>query len=143
MILGCIPPLGGGLRSLAKTGQHERLLNYYFPAYLMRFEKVFYFSYYDEDIKDYHHAQNVNKHLVVIPKPAKINFLIYAFLLPIINRDQIKKCDVLRIYQATGVIPAIIARFLYGIPFLITFGYKYSEFAHHEGVLIKHEAHMN
>ena len=131
--LGLLPAAGGGLISLAATGQAGRLTDYYFPAYLQAFEHLFYFSYHQESLADYTDDPAIQKNISLVPKLARSPYRLYAFQLPFVARSQFKACEVLRVFQATGAIPAMIARLRYGLPYVTTYGYRYHAFAAVEG----------
>jgi glycosyltransferase involved in cell wall biosynthesis len=43
--------------------------------------------------------------------------------MPIRYQREIRGCSVLRVFQVTGVIPALLAKWRYGIPFVTTYGF--------------------
>lgn len=131
--LGLFPAAGGGLTTLAAAGQSERLTNYYLPAYLKTFEHVRYFSYYDEQLADFTTNPTILNSVTVVPKLRASPYRVYAFQLPFVTKQYLQTCQVLRVFQATGAIPAMLARILYGIPFVMTYGYKYHALAAVEG----------
>lgn len=131
--LGLLPAAGGGLTSLAATGQTGRLIDYYFPAYLKTFEHLFYFSYHQETLADYTDDPAILKGVSLVPKLRRWPYRVYAFQLPFVARPQFRACGILRIFQATGAVPAMIARRLYGLPYVTTYGYRYHAFAAIEG----------
>lgn len=131
--LGLLPAAGGGLSTLAATGQTRRLTDYYFPAYLKVFEHLLYFSYYRESLTDYTDNPAILEGVTLVPRLKRSPYRIYAFQLPFVARSQLQSCGVLRVFQATGAIPAMIARRLYGIPYVTTYGYRYYAVAAVEG----------
>jgi len=58
-------------------------------------------------------------------------------MLPFIYRDQFRRCEILRVMQFPGVIPALGARRLFGTPFVVTYGYRYGEVARIAGSHVK------
>ncbi len=131
--LGLLPAAGGGLASMAATGQAGRLIDYYFPAYLKKFERLFYFSYHQEILADYTDDPAILSSTSLVPKLRRSPYRAYAFQLPFVGRPQFEACGVLRVFQATGAIPAMIAHLLYGLPYVTTYGYRYHAFADVEG----------
>jgi len=131
--LGLLPAAGGGLTSLAATGQAGRLTDYYFPAYLQAFEHLFYFSYHQESLADYTDDPAIQKNVSLVPQLTRSPYRPYAFQLPFVAKSQFKACGVLRVFQATGAVPAMIARLRYGLPYVTTYGYRYHAFAAVEG----------
>jgi len=132
-VLGLLPSAGGGLASLESAGQTARLLDYYLPAYLGTFDRLFYFSYHRESLADYADDPAILKGVSLIPKLRSTPYRIYACQLPLLARAQFQACSVLRVFQATGAVPAMIARLLYGIPYVTTYGYRYHAIAQVEG----------
>jgi glycosyltransferase involved in cell wall biosynthesis len=110
MNLGVLFPLGGSLKELEKHGQKRRFIDYYLKAYQKNFKQVFVFPYFK-----FPHRY------------------LYTFLLPFSNFKKINQCDVLRVMQLTGVIPAIICKVLLKKPYVVTYGYDYEKFARIEG----------
>ncbi len=119
MILGILPEQGGSIAGLARTGQDGRFVHSYLGAYAQAFESVYYFSYADE------HPE-VPGNCTVVANPGYHRWA-YAFLLPLVQRRRFLKCDVLRVMQAYGAIPAMIAKLLYRRPYVVTYGYRYFE----------------
>lgn len=128
-ILGLLPPLSGGLRSLKRVGQHTRLINAYIKRYINTFDKVYYFSYFDETIKEYTQEAELLEKVKIFPKKLNLPNKLYALLLPFIYGKQFRECSILRVFHISGTPPAIIVKVLYGIPYITTYGYKYAEFA--------------
>ena len=131
--LGLLPAAGGGLTSLAATGQTGRLIDYYFPAYLKAFERLFYFSYHQETLTDYTNDPAILEGVSLVPRLRRSPYRVYAFQLPFVARSQFEACDVLRVFQTTGAVPAMLACLRYGIPYVTTYGYRYHAFAAVEG----------
>ncbi len=50
-----------------------------------------------------------------------------AVTMPWVHAEEIRACGVIRIFQVTGVIPALIARRRFGVPFVTTYGFSYDE----------------
>ena len=137
LTLGLLPAAGGSLSALRATGQESRLLHSYFPAYLQQFDRLLYFSNTSETLESYS-DDRVLKDGVLIESPSiDINYRLYAFAAPLLKRQAFRECALLRVFQATGAIPAVIARQIYGIPFVTTYGYKYHEFARIEKCPLK------
>lgn len=124
--LGVLPPSGGSLGNLERTGQLRRFIDNYLAAYAEGFDEVYYFSYRDEDY-------DLPKGCTLVPNRTGRSKA-YGILLPILQRETLAKCSVLRVMQAPGAHPAILARWLYGIPYAVTFGYDYTGVAKAEGM---------
>ena len=130
---GLLPAGGGGLTSLAATGQTGRLIDYYFHAYLKAFEHLYYFSYYNETLSDSSDGPAIADGVSLVPRLRHSPYRVYAFQLPFIARRQLQACAILRVFQTTGAVPAMIARLRYGLPYVTTYGYRYHTFAEVEG----------
>jgi len=118
---------GDSLANQAKTGQDERFTNYYLNKYSKNFNEVFIFSYADNNYK-----KKLSNNVFLLTNKHKIPYLIYQFLLPFLYLDKLKKCQVMRVMQATGAIPALIAKLILGKKIVLTYGYDYSLFANIE-----------
>lgn len=126
MVLGLLPSIRGGLGELAKTGQHSRLIDGYLKPYARTFEEVRYFSYLRESLHRYTDDPELAGRVRLFPGGGWHPWL-YAFLMPFRYRRQFRGCAVLRVFQVTGVIPAILAKRFFGIPFVTTYGFWYSK----------------
>jgi len=127
-ILGLLPSSRGGLGELAKSGQHSRLIEGYLRLYARAFDEVRYFSYLPESLGNFTRDSELLARVRVFPGGGWHPWL-YAFVIPFRYRRQLRGCAVLRVFQVTGVIPALIAKRLYGVPFVTTYGFSYSELA--------------
>lgn len=122
MNLGLFLSIGESLSDISSKGQLARLINYNVKYYLQKFNKVYIFTYQDEGIK-------LPKNCFLIANKSKLHRYIYSLLLPIIHKEEIKQCDVLRGLQITGGIPCFVAKLFYNKPYIINYGYDYSNFA--------------
>lgn len=120
MQLGVLPEQGGSIANLRRVGQDTRFVEQYLRLYVREFEEVHYYSYAREQLPQ-PLADNFHLH----GNPGLHRWL-YAFLLPLIHARTLRRCSVLRVMQATGAIPARLARLLFGVPFVVTYGYHYS-----------------
>jgi glycosyltransferase involved in cell wall biosynthesis len=127
--LGVLPSLGGGLSTLAKTGQHGRFVNYYLRSYVRDFSCVRYFSYHRESLRDYTSDPRILERAQIVRAPANVSPYRYALTMPLAAGEQLRQCNILRVMQLTGAIPALAARLRWGIPFVVTYGYRYARFA--------------
>jgi glycosyltransferase involved in cell wall biosynthesis len=126
MVLGLLPSIRGGLRELAKTGQHSRLIEGYLKPYARAFEEVRYFSYLRESLHDYADNAELTGKVRLLPGTAWHPWL-YAFFMPFRYWAEFGGCQVFRVFQITGVVPALLAKWLRGIPFVTTYGFWYAE----------------
>lgn len=136
--VGVLPALGSGLTDLRRSGQHVRLLDYDLRHYAGAWERVYYFSYFhDEALEDFTRDPLLLRRVVVVPRPRGWPRRLYALAMPLLHRRRFRECAALRVEQFPGVIPALIARALYGIPFVVTYGYHYAEIARLAGSRVK------
>ncbi len=136
-VIGILPALGSGLTDLRRTGQHERLLGYDLRHYSEAYDRVYYFSYFPESLGDFTRDPLLLERVIVLPKRGPWPNRLYALLLPFAYRRQLRQCEALRVEQFPGVIPALMARWLWSIPFVVTYGYHYAEVARIAGSRIK------
>ncbi len=135
--VGVLPALGSGLTDLRRMGQHERLLAYDLRHYSQGYDRIYYFSYFRESLADFTRDPLLREKITVLPKRGPWPSKLYAFLLPIIYRREFRACEVLRVMQFPGVVPALVARLLFRIPFVVTYGYHYGEVAKITGSRLK------
>src|SRR5262249_12498463 len=108
--IGILPALGSGLTDLRRGGPHERLPHYDLRHYASASSTVYYFSYFDETLSEFTRDPLLRERVVVLPKRGRWSQKAHALLLPFIYRDQFRRCDVLRVMQFPGVIPALGAQ---------------------------------
>src|SRR5262245_34340707 len=135
--IGILPALGSGLTDLRRGGQHERLLAYDLRHYAAAYGTVYYFSYFDETLAEFTRDSLLRERVVVLPKRGPWSARTHALLMPFIYRGQFRRCEVLRVMQFPGVLPALGARRLFGAPFVVTYGYRYGEVARIAGSRVK------
>jgi glycosyltransferase involved in cell wall biosynthesis len=128
MILGLLPAIRGGLGELAMTGQHARLIDGYLKPYARAFEAVRYFSYLTESLDAYTTDPELTGRVRIYPGRGWHPWA-YSFAMPFRYRDAFRGCAIFRVFQVTGVIPALIAKRRFGIPFVTTYGFWYGRLA--------------
>jgi glycosyltransferase involved in cell wall biosynthesis/SAM-dependent methyltransferase len=136
-VVGILPALGSGLTDLRRTGQHDRLLNYDLRHYALVYDRVYYFSYFDESLADFTLDPLLGAKVVVLRKRGWWPNRLYGLLLPLLYPREMRRCSALRVEQFPGVLPALVARLLYRIPFVVTYGYHYGEVARIAGSRVK------
>ncbi|MBI2309874.1 glycosyltransferase [Candidatus Collierbacteria bacterium] len=52
-----------------------------------------------------------------------------AILLPLVQSDRFKRCSVFKAVHLSAVVPCLMVKALYRIPYVLSFGYRYDEFA--------------
>lgn len=121
MKLALFPARGESLESLEKAGQLSRFVNYYLKKYVSAFDEVYVFSYKNEDAA-------LPQRCTLMPNRQNFGAGAYSLLLPIIHRDEIKSCNAVRVFQISGVVPAIISKLFFGKNYVVTYGYEWSRF---------------
>jgi glycosyltransferase involved in cell wall biosynthesis len=129
MELGLLPALGSGIGELRRTGQASRLIEGYLKPYASAFERVWYFSYLPEAFAEFTDDKGLGDAVTLLaPRRARAR-LLRALEMPVRHRAEFKRCAVLRVFQLTGVIPALVARACWETPFVTTYGFWYARLA--------------
>ena len=102
------------INSMKKTGQDARFVELYLKNYAKSFDKIYIFSYEDENPK-------LPKNILIVPNKTSLPRLLYALLLPIINKESIEKCDVIRGFGLASSISALFVK----TPFVLNWAYDY------------------
>ena len=123
-VLGLLPAIRGGLGELAKTGQHVRLIEGYLRPYVRAFEDVRYFSYLPESLETFTTDRDVLRRVSLLRGHG--HPWLHSLLLPLRHRRALSGCSVLRVFQITGALPAVVARRWFGVPFVTTYGFRYA-----------------
>lgn len=118
--LGLFLNLGESFTSLG--GQAELMISQNIAAFSKAFRKVYVFTYSQESVR-------LPQNCVLVTPPFSIHRYFYAILLPLIHRRLIHRCDLLRCFQLSGTVPALMAKLLYGSKFIFNYGYDYTAFA--------------
>ena len=127
MNLGILLSIGESLEKQVESGQFERFKKFYLRKYATNFDQVFVFSY----GKDPNFLKE--KNLILVSQKSNLHRYFYTLLMPFFERKNFQIVSVFRVMQATGSIPAILAKIFYRIPYVTTYGYKYHQFAKIEG----------
>ncbi|HEX4994149.1 MAG TPA: glycosyltransferase, partial [Methylomirabilota bacterium] len=127
MRVGLLPALGGGIRALAQSGQQSRLIDGYFRPYLDAFDGLDYFSYLPESLAEFTADPMLRERVRVLAPPGPMARGRRAVQIPVAHAAEMRQCAALRVFQITGVIPALIARRRFGIPYVTTYGFWYAQ----------------
>lgn len=127
MRVGLLPALGGGIRALAQSGQQSRLLDGYLRPYLGAFEGLDYFSYLPESLAEFTDDATLRERVRVLAPRGPMARGRRAVQIPFAHAAQMRECSALRVFQITGVIPALVACRRFGIPYVTTYGFWYAE----------------
>lgn len=125
MVLGLLPALGGGLRELAATGQQSRLIDGYLRPYARAFQRLYYFSYLPESLAEFTEDPELLARVTVLAPRRPQWRGRRALAMPWAHAADFRACRVLRVFQVTGVIPAIHAAIRFGTPYVTTYGFSY------------------
>ena len=128
MILGLLPEIRGGLGALAQSGQHTRFIDGYLRPYARAFDEVRYFSYRRERLADFTADRELTARARVVPGPPWHPWL-STMLMGLRHGRALAGCSVLRVFHLTGVVPALVARRRFGVPFAVTYGFHYDRLA--------------
>ena len=129
MRLGLLPALGGGIRELAQSGQVTRLVDGYLRRYVEAFDEITYFSYLDESIAEYTQDAAIRKRVRILTPPAGMPRGEWARRLVAARGEELRRCDVLRAFQITGITPLRWSAFwgrTLDVPFVTTYGFSYA-----------------
>jgi glycosyltransferase involved in cell wall biosynthesis len=127
MTLGLLPALGGGLHELASTGQASRLVDGYIARYVTVFDRVLYFSYLVESLRQFTRDPALLARAEVIGPARRLSRARRAATLAWVEEARLRTCAVLRVFQVTGTVPAIVARARFGVPYVTTYGFSYAQ----------------
>lgn len=114
MNLGIFLSPGESFSQMRQSGQDVRFIEIYLKVYAQNFKKIYVFSYVNEKVK-------LPENIVLVPNTTGLHRLIYALCLPIIHREKIKECDVIRGF---GLASSLSALFL-PKPFVFNWAYDY------------------
>ena len=125
--VGFLPALGSGLRALAETGQQSRLVEGYMRPYAEAFGEVLYFSYLPESLEEFTSDRWLLDRVRVLAPPQPVSRARRAWMMTRTHAAELRRCDVLRVFQITGVIPALRAKARFGTPYVTTYGFWYAQ----------------
>lgn len=125
MTLGLLPALGSGMRELSAAGQATRLLEGYLRRYVAAFDRVCYFSYLEESLAEFTNDSPLLAGVEMFTPARRMSRARRAVTMPWAHAAAFRGCDVLRVFQVTGVIPAILANACWGVPYVTTYGFWY------------------
>jgi glycosyltransferase involved in cell wall biosynthesis len=127
MKLGLLPALGGSLTELRRSGQNSRFLDGYLRRYVEAFDGVSYFSYSPERLEDFASDQRLLDRVTLFAPSAPQPRAVRAWAIPRQHAAAVRACAVLRVFQITGVIPALLARRRLGVPYVTSYGFWYGQ----------------
>ncbi len=126
MELGLLPALGGGIAELHRTGQASRLVHGYLAPYARAFDRMWYVSYVPETLAEYTDDPGLLASVKILAPRRPQPRLWRALEMPFAHPRELRRCAVIRVFQITGAIPALLARALWGTPFVTSYGFWYA-----------------
>lgn len=132
MNLALFPPLGGSFTALQQTGQLARFADSYLPYYAREFAHVYYASYRNERPADFPTLQHTPQ-LTLLPNLQDEHTHLYAWRLSGRHAEALSTCQVSRLFHATGIVPAWLAKRRWQTPIAATYGYAYAQLARQSG----------
>lgn len=126
MAVGFLPALGSGIRALAETGQESRLIDGYLRPYADAFGELRYFSYLPESLGEFTTEQALLERVRVLAPERPVSRGRRAVTMVGAHAAEFRRCRALRVFQITGVIPAILAKARFGTPYVTTYGFWYA-----------------
>ena len=125
MRLGLLPALGGSLTELRRSGQDSRFVEGYLRPYVEAFDGVSYFSYTPERLEDFAGDRRLLDRITLFAPSVPQSRAVRAWAIPRQHAAAVRACAVLRVFQITGVIPALLARRRFGVPYVTSYGFWY------------------
>jgi glycosyltransferase involved in cell wall biosynthesis len=117
MNLGIFFHRDGSLENLRMVGQDKRFISSYLKKYSKAFDKVYMFSYANEWVS------GLPDNVIIVPNKHGIPSSLYAFLMPLMRRKEVRDCDVFRVFHISGTPSSIVTKVFYGKPYITTYGY--------------------
>jgi len=127
MAVGLLPALGSGIRALAETGQQSRLIDGYLRPYADAFGDVRYFSYLTESLDEFTSEQALLERVRVLAPRRPVSRGRRAVTMVGTHGAEFRGCRALRVFQITGVIPALLAKARFGVPYVTSYGFWYAQ----------------
>jgi glycosyltransferase involved in cell wall biosynthesis len=127
MAVGFLPALGSGIRALAESGQQSRLIEGYMRPYAEAFGEVCYFSYLPESLDEFTSERALLERVRVLAPTRPMSRGRRVVTMPGAHATDFRRCRILRIFQITGVIPALLAKRRFGVPYVTTYGFWYGQ----------------
>jgi glycosyltransferase involved in cell wall biosynthesis len=114
--------IGESFADFDRKGQTRLLVDYLFKNYSKHFDKVYVFSYSNEDF-------SVGNNIQVLPNKWRLHRYLYCWLIPILYRHILIRCGVARCLQISGGFPGMVNKYLFKRPFVVNYGYDYVKMA--------------
>ena len=129
--------MDSSLRAFRLSGQSKRI-EIYLAELARACGEVAYLSYARaERAEDMDLPDDCRGRVIVLDNCLGLRKELYAFLAPVVWARYFKTADVFLVGQAIGVIPALVARLLYGTPYVVLFGYYYVDAKRVDGRYVK------
>ena len=121
-MIALLPSHGLTLRGLEASGQLGRLIRREFTAYGHAFAGAVWCGY-GSEAEDGNAAWYLPPDFRSVFRPARIPPRAWGVLLPLARGRVLRTCAGVRVLGLTGALPAIIARRLWGLPYILQVGY--------------------
>lgn len=116
--------LGESVENLEASGQWERFRNEYLRRYCEIFEQVYIVSY-GQQSQDTLLPNNC----CILVNQWNLHRYMYMFAVSLIYQSDLSECQISRTMQATGGVPAVVCKWLWGVRMVVTYGFNYETFA--------------
>ena len=118
--LGVLLNTGDSFETMEREGQKDRFSQQYLARWRKLVDEVVVFSYGQKNVTD---VEGVR----VVANPGVRKGLLYALFSPLMLYREFRRISLFRVMQTQGVLPALLARWLYRRPFVTTYGYLYGD----------------
>lgn len=120
--LGVLLSIGESLKLYEQMGQKDRLERCYLARYSENFDDVRLFTYGRDEP-----PLKAQERVKLFPKNIFGPELFYSFAMPLLRWRYFKDLSVIRSLQSIGGLPALIAKKLFGVPYITTLGFFAAE----------------
>ncbi len=95
--------------------------------YVKAFDRVRYFTYLVESLRDFTSDPALLEGVEVVAPARPLSRARRAATLPWSDAARLRECAVLRVFQVTGTVPAVVANARFGTPYVTTYGFSYAQ----------------
>lgn len=119
-----LPQLGASVAGMVAAGQSRRMLDYDMAAYAEQFEAVTWLSYSPHDPPAMRLTPDRLRTVEIVAPRRRCSPLVWGLAAPVL-REQIRAASVLRVWNLSGVLPALVAHAWWGCPYVLQIGYDH------------------
>lgn len=133
----CTSP-GTCLDTFERTGQLSRLL-FHLDAYASGCDRLAFLSYSPTDRRLDSRLDGLEslERIDILYDRFHLGTVLYTLLSPLVWHRAFSRADLCAVGHAPGALPALIAKALYGTPYVVVYGYSYVRIKQAEGKLLK------